>query len=326
MKINKTYRSLLDKSINSMLSAIEIYNKPNFSYREETFAILAVNSWELLLKAILLKQNKYKLRSLYKLAYKKKQNGEDSKIKTPSLNRAGNPKTITINEVIIRLEKENFIINANLKKSIVALIELRDNAIHFYNEKEISKEMQELGFACIKNYMNFIKRNQVEIDLSTYNFYLMPLAYVDSKIDANAILTEEAGNYMQFVKNQVASSSPDKDYDIAISIDVNFKKSNSFDGFSMKFDKNGVPVTMSEENIRNNFPLEYGDIKIKGKQRYSNFKMDKTFNKLMKEIKESSKLHYRRILNPNSTSKKPIGKSFYSTNIWQVLDKVFIKN
>ena len=44
MKINKTYRSLLDKSINSMLSAIEIYNKPNFSYREETFAILAINS------------------------------------------------------------------------------------------------------------------------------------------------------------------------------------------------------------------------------------------------------------------------------------------
>ena len=30
MKINKTYRSLLDKSINSMLSAIEIYNNSRF--------------------------------------------------------------------------------------------------------------------------------------------------------------------------------------------------------------------------------------------------------------------------------------------------------
>lgn len=40
MRVNQTYRSLLDKSVNSMLSAIEIYNKPNFSYREETFAIL----------------------------------------------------------------------------------------------------------------------------------------------------------------------------------------------------------------------------------------------------------------------------------------------
>ena len=58
MKVNKTYRGLLDKPIASMLSAIEVYNKPNFQYREETFAILAVNAWELLLKAIILRQNR----------------------------------------------------------------------------------------------------------------------------------------------------------------------------------------------------------------------------------------------------------------------------
>ena len=51
MKKNPIYESLIDKSIGSMLSAIEIYNKPDFKYREETFAILAINSWELLLKA-----------------------------------------------------------------------------------------------------------------------------------------------------------------------------------------------------------------------------------------------------------------------------------
>ena len=37
-----------------MLAAIEVYNKPTFAYREESFAILAINSWELLLKARLL--------------------------------------------------------------------------------------------------------------------------------------------------------------------------------------------------------------------------------------------------------------------------------
>ncbi|BAW80716.1 hypothetical protein TAO_1346 [Candidatus Nitrosoglobus terrae] len=34
-----------------MLSAIEIYNKPDFKYREEIFSIIAINAWELLLKA-----------------------------------------------------------------------------------------------------------------------------------------------------------------------------------------------------------------------------------------------------------------------------------
>ena len=61
MKTNKTYRSLLDKSIASMLAAIEIYNKPNFTYREDSFAILCVNAWELLLKAVYLRQNRYKM-------------------------------------------------------------------------------------------------------------------------------------------------------------------------------------------------------------------------------------------------------------------------
>jgi hypothetical protein len=76
MKINKTYQSLLDKSINSMLSAIEIYNKPDFKYREETFAILTINSWELLFKARILKLSKYNMKSIYQLEARKKKNGE----------------------------------------------------------------------------------------------------------------------------------------------------------------------------------------------------------------------------------------------------------
>ena len=31
---------LLERSLSAMISAIEIYNKPNFTYRGETFAIL----------------------------------------------------------------------------------------------------------------------------------------------------------------------------------------------------------------------------------------------------------------------------------------------
>jgi len=47
---------LLEKSIQAVLSAIELYNKPIFSYREESFSILMVNAWELLLKAKKLKE------------------------------------------------------------------------------------------------------------------------------------------------------------------------------------------------------------------------------------------------------------------------------
>lgn len=39
------------KAESAMAAAIEIFNKPSFSYREETFVILMLNAWELLLKA-----------------------------------------------------------------------------------------------------------------------------------------------------------------------------------------------------------------------------------------------------------------------------------
>ncbi|WP_373874268.1 DUF3644 domain-containing protein [Aeromonas caviae] len=35
---------MLEKSVAAMLSAIEIYNKPDFRYREETFSVLCINS------------------------------------------------------------------------------------------------------------------------------------------------------------------------------------------------------------------------------------------------------------------------------------------
>ena len=65
MRKNKTFESLIDKSIGSMLSAIEIYNKPDFKYREQTFAILAVNSWHLLLKARIFQLGHYRINTIY---------------------------------------------------------------------------------------------------------------------------------------------------------------------------------------------------------------------------------------------------------------------
>jgi hypothetical protein len=43
---------LLEKSVRSALSAIEIYtNQVQFKWRQESFSNLMVNEWELLLKA-----------------------------------------------------------------------------------------------------------------------------------------------------------------------------------------------------------------------------------------------------------------------------------
>jgi hypothetical protein len=322
MKINKTYQSLLDKSISSMLSAIEIYNKPDFKYREETFSILAVNSWELLFKARLLKLNNYKMNSIYQMEYKNKKNGEKSKLQQPKLNRAGNQKTISLADSIIRLKQKKEKISHNLIKSLFSLIELRDNSIHFHNSKPIAKEIQELGFACVKNYMQLVQTWDTRLDLSKYNFYLMPLAYISSKIDSEAILTEEVKNYLNFLKKKVnETDSQDVDFSVAIGIDINFKKSSTINGISMRYDVNGVPIKLTEEDITQRFPLLYKDVTEKSRKRYSDFKQTDRFHEIIKEIKISSKLCHTRKLDPSNTKSQV--KTFYSTNIWQVLDMYY---
>ena len=306
-----------------MLSAIELYNKPNFQYREETFAILAVNAWELLFKAQLLKVSKYKMASLYELESILNKNGQASTRKKPKTNRSGNPVTIGIFDVINRLKNNKIKVSQNLVKSIESIVELRDNAIHFHNSEPITKELQELGFACIKNYMHIIKEWKLDIDLSKYNFYLMPLAYVDSKISADSIITEEVRKYIDFIKNRVKETdNNDTQYDVAISIDINFRKSNNFEeGLPIKYDSNGVPIYMTETNIRDRFPLSYNDIVSKAPSRYSDFKRNKKFNSLMSKIKVDEKICYIRKL--DTKAKNSQKKEFYSSYIWQIFDKIY---
>lgn len=324
MKINKTYRSLLDKSICSMLSAIEIYNKPNFKYREESFAILAVNAWELLFKACILRDNKYKLNSIYELAPANRKDGTKSTSRKKIVeNRCGNPKSISIFNAIEKLEKGGKL-PKNLKDSIDALIELRDNSIHFFNTDPITKQVQELGFACIKNYIAVIKKWDIDIDLSDYNFYLMPLAYIDEKKIVDATLTSETKNYINLVKSKLAQvDMSDRDFDIAISIDIDFKKGNSFEAIGIKYDPNGVPITITEENIKQKYPWTHDELIVRCRRRYEDFLLNKKFYSIVKSLKNNDKFcHLRRldIDNPKS-SKKP----YYNPNILQELDKHYTK-
>ena len=307
-----------------MLSAIEIYNKPDFKYREEIFAILAVNSWELLFKARLLKLNNYKLNSIYCYKpYINKDGSKSTKKKVLDRNRSNNPKSISIFDAIKRLELQQEL-PSNLKDNVEALIELRDNAVHFINIGSISKNVQELGFACIKNFIAIIREWEPRKNLNKYNLYLMPLAYVDSKIIASSSLTLEAQNFINLVKSKMINAeNNDDDFDIAIKIALKFQKGNSFDAISVQHTKDGLPVSLSEEEVRNRFPLTYGEVTKKARMRYSDFKQGQEFNRLMKGIKQNAKLYYERKLDTHNPKSQK--KGFYSTNIWMELDKHYNK-
>lgn len=317
----------MGKSISSMLSAIEIYNKPDFKYREEGFIILSINAWELLFKARILKLNKYNKKSIYSLEsdnqsqrslFDKKTSSSRKRVKR---NKSGNEITIGIYKCITKL-KEKKEIPPNLENNLRLMIEMRDNAVHFYNESIVYKKLQEIGYACVKNFVEIIKKWDFRTDLSKFKLHLMPIAYIDSNMEVKGLPTDQEKNYLDYF-NKKASEEDDResDYKVGIWIDIGVRKSK--EGIGIKHDKHGIPVTLSEEDITEKFPLCYKDITGRAKKRYTNFKVNNSFHKLMKNIKKDRKLSYERKHNPK---KAKSGKTFfYNTNIWRELDKHYTK-
>jgi len=94
------YMALVDKSVDACLAAIEIYNKPDFRYREETFSILMLNAWELLLKARVTKAGGGKTRAIEVWQPRTRPNGTKTTREYPKLNRSKNRMTIGLDRAI----------------------------------------------------------------------------------------------------------------------------------------------------------------------------------------------------------------------------------
>src|SRR5258708_6272382 len=120
-------RELAEKSVSASIAAIEIYNKPNFSYREESFSLLMINAWELLLKAKWLSDRADAVESLYEY-----DTDPGTGKKVPRHNRSGNPITFGLGYLAAKLLEDK---DSGLEKAchdnIMALVEIRDTACHF---------------------------------------------------------------------------------------------------------------------------------------------------------------------------------------------------
>lgn len=320
------FRELLDKSIAAMVAAIEVYNKPDFRYREETFSVIAVNAWELVCKAYILKLKNNKLNSLYVYERKKKKDGNPSKKMTIKTSKSGNPVTHSLGYTLTRIESiTKKSLPKALKANIESLAELRDNAIHFYNRGLLfSKRLQELGSATLKNYVQALQE-WFEIDLSEYNFYLMPISFfTEAMVIKGLVLNKEEERFLNFIDIMEEQSISSGNYDVTINININFEKSTTGDAIRTQIGRGeGIPVQLSEELIRKKYPWDYNDLIKRMKYRYTNFKLNQEFHDLRKAILGEERYVKRRYLDPGNP--KSSKKDFYNTNILKYFDNHYKK-
>lgn len=324
------FQHLLEKSVHAALSAIEIYNKPDFKYREESFSILIVNAWELLLKARILQQNKNKLESIYVTdPNKKRKDGKPYKKPKYKTSRSGNYLTIDITNAMKKLN-----LPERLTGNLELLIEIRDNAIHFMNESKLfEKKFLEIGSSSLKSYVTMVN-NWFDYDLSQYNFYLMPISFFHNhEIQSFSINNEDKQhqNLLKFIasKENAFPSDESQEHNISLILKTKWIKSKSIDTLTtIKYDPddpNAISYKVdSEAEFKKKYPWNFNEhLKPKLQERYKNLKFDKKFWKLKKEIEKDKKLSAERYLDWNNP--KGQKKRFYSTNILKEFDKHYSK-
>lgn len=317
---------MLEKSIAAMLSAIEIYNKPDFKYREETFSVLCINSWELLLKAQVLHLSNNKLNCLYKTEFKILKSGKKATTSTIKKNRSGNPLSINLFEAYNIITREfGLKIDKAVHDNLLALTEIRDNSIHFINNDiNIAIKIQEIGTASLQNYLHLVNEWFGNV-LAKYNFYLMPISFFRDFNQASGIsLNTKEKNLLNYIR-KVEEKYDQKEvsnYNLTLRIDLKFQKVKSTTGLPVTISSNDPTATivqLSEEDISDKYPWNYDVLTTRCSKRYSDFKINTKYHKLRKKFELDQIYAYQRLLDPSNPNSSK--KTFYNSNILKEFDQ-----
>ena len=317
------YKKLVEKSVSAAISSIEIYNKPDFKYREENFSILMINAWEILLKAKILKDNWWKINSIYIQDKKVTKTWAKTKRFYPKLNRSWNPMTLSISEsmTILKLDKILF-------ENIDLLILIRDNSTHFINDdKDLSKKILEIWTSNLKSYVTCCK-DWFNYDLSKYNFYLMPISFFHTfevtsfSVNNHSKQIENLKTYISNKETENPSTETWK-HDISLIMQTKFVKSN--EGLPVNYSSEWWALNVkidSEEKFKRTYKYTYKQLIEKLKSSYpSTFKQGKEFNLHMKKFKQNERFCWVRYLNFNTKTWSK--KEYYSPEIFKEFKQIY---
>ena len=260
------YTRLRDNSKSAMLAAIEIYNKPQFKYRDECFVILLINAWELILKALLSKNRK-------RIYYPKKRNKDYRTFNFLHSLRKAEP---------LFPPKPEF---TGVKKNLELLVCYRDKSIHFYNQVGFGSIIYFLVQASIKNYSDLL-RYSFDIDLADeINVVLLPLGIGKMPIDPIQFIqdnsnrdqySEQVSSFIRSVNTAVTElEAKDIDLDrlmVTLSIKLeSIKKTENADVvLGIGNDEHGIVITedrdpnhmLRQKEILDKLPPMIDDVKI----------------------------------------------------------------
>lgn len=309
---------LAEKAVQAAIAAIEIYNKPDFHFREEAFSLLMTNSWELLLKAKWLSDHNEDVASLYEY-----DPAEQSKKKV-RLNRSGNPITFGLTYLAGKLLEDT---NSGLEKpcfdNLLALVEVRDTSAHFLNKDLFfGRRIQEIGTASLSNFLALITE-WFQLDLSRYNFFLMPLSFyhgfeaaAPTSVSRYSEQMQRLIAYLDSLDHSQPETTPEAArQDFALHLETRLVRGKDAQALAFRWtdDPSAPAVALREEDVLKAYPWTYRILTDNLKKRYSDFRENNIYHDIRRPLEQNKKLVLTRSLHPSDpTSSK---QRFYSPNI-----------
>lgn len=207
---------LVDKSIEAFIMGLEIYNKPTIKYRIEGFSFFICNSWELLLKAELLKRKE----SIY---YADAPN-----------------RTISLSEAVKKIYTDK---NTRLRINLEKIIDLRNISTHFITE-DYEIKYAPLFQACVLNFTEELLKfhgiditTKIPLNFLTISASLNPLTNEEIKIKYEPEIAEQFikhSNEIDVLTNELNSDK----FSINIAQRLYITKKKDEADFTIRIDKN----------------------------------------------------------------------------------------
>ena len=238
----KLMQLLIEKSQESFLLSIELFNKPTISLNVEGFVIFICNAWELLLKAYLINQGE----SIY---YKK----------TKSKNR-----TLALDALIKKVmtnEHDNVRINLEIISGI------RNSATHLIIP-EYSILFNEVFLSCVRNYVDKLyKFFDININEKFNSDFLTLHIPSNKKIDILGKYGNDVYQKYNNVSNGLTKTLLEKSnengyvpQELALAYQINFKRVNDIEKADIKVynskSEDSIPAITIEKpiDITANYP------------------------------------------------------------------------
>ncbi len=159
--------------------------------------------------------------------------------------------------------------------------------------------------------------------MSTYNFFIMPLAFVRAEMQVQAVsLNADERKLIEFLKTYAGKDvgEDSDDFNVSLRIDIKFSKAKDDDAQKVRItnDPEAMQVALSEEDIHEKYPWNYSILTTRLKKRFTDFKANSKYHVIRRSLEDDERFCRKRYLDPHNPKSSVM--RFYNSNIIKEFD------